>query len=305
MSEELGAFAPSAWVHAQGVMSLARPRVMAIVNVTPDSFSDGGRFLRAGDGALDVAAVRDAAAALVREGADILDVGGESTRPGAAPVEPEAELERVLPAIEQLRGLGVPVSIDTRRAAVARAATAAGAAIINDVSGLADPQMAEVAARSGAGLVIGHMRGVPATMQHGIRFADVLREVTDELAGAVERAVAAGVERPRIVVDPGIGFGKSPEQSAALVAAAGWLRQATHCPVLVGASRKSFLQVLASRSSAAPAERITASVAAALVAVERGASIIRVHDVRETVEALAVAASIRAAFEQHAAEGER
>ncbi len=303
VSEELGAFAPSAWVHAQGVMSLARPRVMAIVNVTPDSFSDGGRFVRDAGAAPDVTAVREAAEQLVRAGADILDVGGESTRPGATPVDPSEELQRVLPVIEQLRGLGVPVSIDTRRAEVARAATSAGASIINDVSGLADPQMAEVAARSGAGLVIGHMRGVPATMQQGIRFGDLLREVTDELAAAVERAVRAGVERPRIVVDPGIGFGKSAEQSAALVAAAGWLRQATHCPVLVGASRKSFLGVLAGVSGAAPEQRLTASVAAALVAVERGASIIRVHDVRETVEALSVASSIRAAFARQAGEG--
>jgi dihydropteroate synthase len=178
---------------------------------------------------------------------------------------------------------------------------AAGAAIVNDVSGLADPEMAEVVARSGAGLVVGHLRGVPATMQQGIRFGDLLREVTDELCEAVERAVAAGVERPRIVVDPGIGFGKAPEQSAALVAAAGWLRQATRCAVLVGASRKSFLHALAGRAARPSAtDRLPGSVAAAVIAVQRGASILRVHDVRETVDALAVAASIEAAFAEHA-----
>jgi dihydropteroate synthase len=294
MVEELGAFAPAAWVHARGVMSLARPRVMAIVNVTPDSFSDGGRFLRAEDREPDVDAIAAIAAQLQAEGADILDIGGESTRPGAAPVDPEAEIARVLPVIERLRGLDVPLSIDTRRASVARAAVEAGAAIINDVSGLADPEMAEVAARSGAGLVVGHMRGVPATMQQGIRFGDLLREVTDELAAAVERAVEAGVERPRIVVDPGIGFGKTAEQSAALVAAAGWLRQATRCPVLVGASRKSFLSAIV---GGGPHDRLPGSLAAALVAVERGASVLRVHDVVETVHALAVARSIRAAYD--------
>ena len=305
MVEELGAFAPAAWVHARGVMSLARPRVMAIVNVTPDSFSDGGRFLRADDREPDIDAIAAIAAKLVADGADILDIGGESTRPGAAPVDPEAELARVLPVIERLRDLGVPLSIDTRRASVARAAVEAGAAIINDVSGLADPDMVHVAARSGAGLVVGHMRGVPATMQHGIRFGDLLREVTDELAAAVERAVEAGVERPRIVVDPGIGFGKSAEQSAALVAASGWLRQATHCPVLVGASRKSFLSTLANCGARPAGERLTGSVAAALVAVERGASIIRAHDVCETAEALKVATSIREAFLHFASEAAR
>ena len=303
MVDELGAFAPAAWVHAQGVLSLARTRVMAIVNVTPDSFSDGGRFIAQGEAQPDLAAVEEAARGLVEAGAHILDIGGESTRPGAAPVDAEAEAERVVPAIARLAGLGVPLSVDTRRASVARRAMEAGAAIINDVSGLDDPDMAAVAAETGAGLVIGHLRGVPATMQRDIRFADLLREVTDELAEAVERAVKAGVERPRIVVDPGIGFGKSADQSAALVAAAGWLRQATHCPVLIGASRKSFLGAL---TDARADGRLTGSLTAALVAVDRGASIVRVHDVAETVEALSVAASIRAAYERHeaAAQGE-
>lgn len=301
-AEEVG-FAARAWVHATGVLSLERPRVMGIINLTPDSFFDGGR-LHDGD-RVDAARARERALALVRQGADVLDLGGESTRPGSAPVDPELEKTRVLGVLEQIADLPVPRSIDTRHADVARAAMAAGAAIVNDVSGLADPDMAGVVAETGAGLVIGHLRGDPATMQHDVRFVDLLREVTDELAEAVERAVVAGVERPRIVVDPGIGFGKTAEQSAALVAAAGWLRQATRCPVLVGASRKGFLGAIVGDG---PRDRLPGSLAAALIAVERGASILRVHDVEQTVAALAVARSIREAYdvaEAHARAGGR
>jgi dihydropteroate synthase len=290
--EREAGFATRAWVHGDGVLSLERPRVMAIVNLTPDSFSDGGTLVQGDRVDVEAAALR--CAQLVREGADLLDLGGESTRPGAAPVDPEVERARVVPVLRAIAELGVPRSVDTRRASVARAAIEAGAAIVNDVSGLADPDMAAVVADSDAGLVIGHLRGVPATMQREVRFVDLLREITDELATAVERAVAAGVERPRIVVDPGIGFGKTAEQSAALVAAAGWLRQATRCPVLVGASRKSFLSAIV---GGGPHDRLPGSLAAALVAVERGASVLRVHDVVETVHALAVARSIRAAYD--------
>ncbi|MEX1365711.1 MAG: dihydropteroate synthase [Nannocystaceae bacterium] len=292
-------FTPTAWVHARGVMSLERPRVMAIVNVTPDSFFDGGRLH---DGQRTHRhAVLEHARRSVRFGADLLDVGGESTRPGAEPVQPGDERDRVVPAIEAMRAdpmlAEVPISIDTRRASVAEAAIAAGASIVNDVSGLSDPEMIELVARTGAGLVIGHLRGEPRIMQRRIHFAHVLTEVTDELAAAVERAVAGGVERPRILVDPGIGFGKTADQSAALVAASGWLRQATGCPVLIGASRKSFLRAIIGNPDQPASQRLAGSLAAALVAVERGASVLRVHDVGDTVQALAVARSIGRAFE--------
>jgi dihydropteroate synthase len=293
---EAPSFIPAAWVHARGVIELRRPQVMAIVNATPDSFYDGGRLH---DGhATQVDAALEHARRCVAHGADILDVGGESTRPGAPAVDPDEEAARVVPLIEALRADPsldhVPISIDTRRARVAAAALRAGASIVNDVSGLGDPEMAELVAEQGAGIVIGHLRGEPRTMQQEIRFAHVLRDVTDELAARVDAAVAAGVERMRIVVDPGIGFGKTAEQSAALVAAAGWLREATRCPVLIGASRKSFLGAI---TGGYTGDRLAGSLAAALVAVERGASVLRVHDVGDTVQALAVALSIRRAFE--------
>ncbi len=286
--------APAAWVHARGSITLARPRVMAIINVTPDSFYDGGRLYDQQQPRLD--AVLEAARRHVEHGADLLDVGGESTRPGADPVEPAQERQRVVPIIEALCAdpalRDVPISVDTRRASVAEAALEAGASIVNDVSGLADPAMAEVVARRGAGVVIGHLRGQPRTMQAQVRFGDVLAEVAAELRERVEAAVAAGVEPERIVVDPGIGFGKTAEQSAALVAAAGMLGEATGCPVLIGASRKSFLGAL----TKAPVEqRLAGSLAAALVAVDNGASIVRVHDVAQTVQALTVSRSIRRA----------
>ncbi|MCX4244606.1 dihydropteroate synthase [Paraliomyxa miuraensis] len=293
---DVPSFLPGAWVHARGVIGLRHPQVMAIINATPDSFFDGGRLH---DGLTTrVDAALEHARRCVAHGADILDVGGESTRPGAPAVDPKEERVRVVTLLEALRSDpafdDVPISIDTRRASVAEAALKAGASIVNDVSGLADPGMIELVAREGAGLVIGHLRGEPRTMQREIQFAHVLREVTDELAARVDAAVAGGVERPRIVVDPGIGFGKTAEQSAALVAASGWLRQATGCPVLIGASRKSFLAAI---TGGFTGDRLAGSLAAALVAVERGASVLRVHDVGETVQALVVARSIRRAFE--------
>jgi dihydropteroate synthase len=281
-------------------MSLERPRVMGIVNVTPDSFFDGGHLVRDGQREPDVELAAGRCARLVAEGADLVDIGGESTRPGAAPVTVECEVARVVPLVQRLRDqrpLAVPVSVDTRHAEVARHALDAGADIINDVSGLADPEMAAIVAEAGAGLVVGHLRGVPQTMQRDIDFRDLLREVAEELAMVVERAIAAGVDRARIVVDPGVGFGKSADQSAALVAAGDRLRRVTGCPVLIGASRKSFL---GASTGAGAQQRLAGSLAAALLAVERGASIVRVHDVRETVEALGVAQAIQAAYERHA-----
>ncbi|MEM9463712.1 MAG: dihydropteroate synthase [Myxococcota bacterium] len=269
---------------------------MAIVNVTPDSFYDGGRLH---DGrAPRWSAVVEHARRCVEQGAAVLDVGGESTRPGAEPVDPEQERQRVVPVIERLRddpGLrDVPISIDTRRASVATAALEAGASIVNDISGLADPAMAAQVASYGAGLVVGHLRGEPRTMQRTVSFEHVLAEVADELRQRIERARAAGVEHARIVVDPGIGFGKTAPQSAALVAASRELIEATGCPVLVGASRKSFLGALTDGREASG--RLAGSLAAALVAVEYGARVLRVHDVGDTVQALTVARSIRQAY---------
>ncbi len=283
------------WVHARGVLTLERPRVMAVVNLTPDSFSDGGVLISRGvDPDADLAI--DLCRELVRQGADILDLGGESTRPGAAPVDPAHELRRVLPLLRRLHDdpelTSTPVSIDTRHAATAAAAMDAGAAIINDVSGLADPAMADVAARTGAGLVLGHMRGEPATMQHAVHFDDLLAEVAAELGVAVERALRAGVAGDRILVDPGLGFGKTPEHSAALLASATYLTVQTGCPVLIGASRKGFIGALTGRPVG---ERLIGSVAAAVIAVLRGASVVRVHDVAATVEALRVVAGVRSA----------
>lgn len=290
----------AAWSHARGVLDVSAPRVMAIVNVTPDSFFDGGNLLAPETDDPSVSVAGRLCRAYRQQGADILDVGGESTRPGSTPVAPEVELRRVLPVI---RGLvadpelaGVPISVDTRHASVAAAAMAAGAAIINDVSGLADPEMARVAAATGAGLVIGHLRGEPATMMRDIRFERVLPEVASELARAVELALRAGVAGDKIAVDPGIGFGKTAEQSAALVDASDYLMRETGCPVVIGASRKAFLGALAGGERPRPVEeRLVASVVAAVLAGLGGAAVVRVHDVAPTAEALRVAQGIRRA----------
>lgn len=298
------------WVHATGTLSLSRPRVMGVVNLTPDSFSDGGHLVPEGTDTPNVSVAVRRVRQLVADGAEIVDIGGESTRPGSEPVSDVRQLRRVLGVIERLStgpdATTVPISIDTRSAAVATRAIEAGAAIVNDVSGLSDPEMVDAVAKTSAGLVIGHLRGDPRTMQKQVRFANMLGEVTDELANAVERAVAAGVPRERIVVDPGIGFGKTAEQSAALVAASGWLRQATGCPVMIGASRKSFLAAILSSAhedagNAGGDTRQVGSLAAAVLAVERGASIIRAHDVAQTAQALAVARAIREAWDDFAA----
>jgi dihydropteroate synthase len=284
------------WRHAHGILELDRCLVMAVVNVTPDSFSDGGRWIAALGRRPNASVVLRQCRRWVEQGADMLDVGGESTRPGAEPVDVETELERVLPIIEGLRQdvelARVPVSIDTRHAAVAKAGLAAGAAIVNDISGLADPDMAEVVAAAGAGLVIGHLRGQPATMQDDVHFDDLLGEVAEELERSVARALAAGVLREQILVDPGIGFGKTAAQSAALVGASEFLQARTGCPVLIGASRKRFLGVLGGRESAE--DRMLASVVAAVIAASHGAAAVRVHDVAETIEALRVHVGVEA-----------
>jgi dihydropteroate synthase len=270
-----------------------RVTVVGVLNATPDSFSDGGRFLRP-DGTLDLEAALAAARELVAAGAHVLDVGGESTRPGSRPVPAELEIARTRPLIEALaKALTVPLSIDTRKAAVAEAALEAGARVVNDVSGLrSEPALGAVAARGGATLILGHLRGEPATMQQEIAFDDVLAEVGGELAAALERAHAAGVPRARLVADPGLGFGKRLPHNLALLANVGELRARLGVPVLVGPSRKAFLGELTGDPVDA---RDLASAVACGIAVFAGADAVRVHDVAGARRAVAVAAALRGA----------
>ncbi|HEX2091461.1 MAG TPA: dihydropteroate synthase [Longimicrobiaceae bacterium] len=283
---------PGLWSIRGRSLSLERPLVMGVLNVTPDSFSDGGRFS-------DPARALERAVEMVEEGADLLDVGGESTRPGAAPVESRAEMERVLPVVRLLKArLPVPVSVDTRRAEVARAALAEGAEIVNDVSALADPEMGGVVAESGAGVVLMHMRGTPQTMQLDPRYGDVAGEVADELSVAVERARAAGIPDGRITIDPGIGFAKTAEHNLELIARLGELTRLGF-PVLFGPSRKAFIGKIL---GGIPAEERGAGTAAAcVVGLLHGARIFRVHDVRTVRHALDVAEAIRRALPTPAA----
>jgi dihydropteroate synthase len=255
---------------------------LGILTVTPDSFSDGGRFAAPADA---IAAGR----AMRARGAAIIDIGGESTRPGAAEVPASVELGRVLPVVEALAAEGVLVSIDTRKPAVARAALAAGAAIVNDIEGLRREEMSEVVAAAGAGVIIMHMRGTPESMQQGPVYEDVLREVTGWLADQAERAEAAGIDPLAIALDPGIGFGKAADHNLELIRGLGAVA-ALGYPVVVGASRKSFLGALTGTPD--PARRLAASLAAALAAVDRGAAVVRVHDVEDTVAALQVHAAL-------------
>ncbi|MEX2091063.1 MAG: dihydropteroate synthase [Pirellulales bacterium] len=254
-----------------------RPLLMGIVNVTPDSFSDGGQFLDA-----DAAVAH--ARALVADGADMLDVGGESTRPGAAAVSDEEEIARVMPVIRRLVDeVEVPISIDTRKACVAQAAIDAGAEIINDVSGFeADPLMIGVAAATGAGVCVMHMQGTPETMQKNPTYADVVADVHRFLRERRDALVAAGVAQEKICLDPGIGFGKSYEHNLALLRSCHALH-ALGCPLLVGHSRKSFLGKLLGDDTA---DRTQATVGVALGLAGQGVQILRVHDVRPVREAL-------------------
>jgi dihydropteroate synthase len=270
-----------------------RVTIVGVLNATPDSFSDGGRFLQP-DGTLELEAALAAARELVAAGAHVLDVGGESTRPGSRPVPAELEIARTRPLIEALaKALTVPLSIDTRKAAVAEAALEAGARVVNDVSGLrSEPALAGVAARGGATLILGHLRGEPATMQQEIAFDDVLAEVGGELAAALERAHAAGVPRARLVADPGLGFGKRLPHNLALLANVGELRARLGVPVLVGPSRKAFLGELTGDPVDA---RDLASAVACGIAVFAGADAVRVHDVAGARRAVAVAAALRGA----------
>lgn len=259
-----------------------RPRVMGVLNVTPDSFYDGGRF--AEENAALARAIE-----LAGEGADVIDVGGESTRPGATPVSPEAEWERVGPVLQALRGrIGVPISIDTRHPEVAAQAIEAGADVINDVEGLRREEMRRVAQRTGAAVLVMHMRGEPATMQQNVEYADLRGEVYRSLAEATDRAIEDGIAPEKLLVDPGLGFGKSAEQSLELLLHVGELRGLGY-PVVVGASRKSFLGTLGGAPE--PDQRLEAGIAAAVLAAERGVALVRTHDVRPTVAALALLAA--------------
>jgi dihydropteroate synthase len=255
--------------------------VMGVVNATPDSFSDGGRHA-------DPEAAAQAARRMAAEGAAIVDVGGESTRPGASPVDAETETRRVVPVLERLRG-EMPLSVDTRRAAVAARALDLGAVLVNDVSAGSDPAMLPLVAARGAGIVLMHMQGGPGTMQREPRYADVVGEVEGFLLARAEGAAAAGVARDRILIDPGIGFGKRLDHNLALLAALP--RLAGHgWPVVVGLSRKSFLGELTGRAVERRADATTAAVA---LASFHGAAVVRVHDVPASRDAVALAAAYR------------
>jgi dihydropteroate synthase len=272
------------WELPRGALSLDRPVVMGILNVTPDSFSDGGRFFDPRDAISQ-------ARRMVEEGADLVDVGGESTRPGAPAVSAEQEAARVVPLIRAIReALDVAVSVDTRKAAVAAEALAAGADVVNDVSGLADPEMAGVVAPSGAGLVLMHMRGTPETMQRMTDYGNVVDDVAAELAASLARADAAGIARERVVLDPGIGFAKTAEQNLELIASLDRIQARLGRPVLLGPSRKSFIGALL---GGIPADaRDAGTVGACVAGLARGARLFRVHDVRAARQALDVAWAI-------------
>ncbi|MDD4101370.1 MAG: dihydropteroate synthase [Kiritimatiellae bacterium] len=268
------------WRCCDRSIDLSTSLVMGIVNVTPDSFSDGGRCF-------DAAVAIRQGLQLVEDGADLLDIGGESTRPGADDVSEAEELRRVMPVVSGLNGrCGVPISVDTRRPAVARAAIAAGACIINDVMPLTDgPEMADVVRESGCGLVTMHMRGTPKTMLAQAVYEDVVAEVEDCLAAALAQCAARGIARDRVVIDPGIGFAKTTRHNLELMAAVP--RLARLAPVLIGASRKRFIGELCDEPAAT--ERLGGSVGAAVWCALHGAAVVRVHDVKATRQALKVA----------------
>ena len=255
-----------------------RPLVMGILNLTPDSFADGGRYS-------SIDAALSQANRLIADGADIVDIGGESSRPGSEPISISAELDRVIPLLERLRpNLSIPISVDTTKAEVAQAAINLGADIINDIRGLTDPALLRVIADSDVGVVIMHMRGTPRTMQNTPTYNDVVGEVADYLAERVRSVEQAGISRDRIAVDPGIGFGKTFEHNQQLLRQLDRLND-IGCPILVGTSRKGFLGQITGKSVA---DRAGASVTSAIASLAGGASVVRVHDVAATVEAITV-----------------
>jgi dihydropteroate synthase len=265
-----------------GSLRIPVPAVMGILNVTPDSFSDGGRFI-------DPELALHEATRMAADGAAIIDIGGESTRPGAADVGEQEELDRVIPLVEAVASVtDTPISVDTSKAVVMREAVAAGASMINDVRALREDGALAAAGDLGVAVCLMHMLGEPRTMQAAPRYDDVVADVAEFLEARIDACVAGGIDETRIVVDPGFGFGKTPEQNVELLANLRQLRLRDR-PLLVGVSRKSTLGVLTGRNVN---ERLPASLAAAVMAVVNGASIIRAHDVRETVDALTIAQSV-------------
>ncbi len=256
-----------------------QPLIMAVLNVTPDSFSDGGDYL-------DPAAAIEAGRQMAADGADIIDVGGETTRPGSSATRPDEEQTRILPVIAGLRDCGIPLCVDTRNAATMQAALEAGAAIINDVSALThDPASLSLVATWGCPVILMHMRGMPDTMHRHAQYQHVSADVAEELSRQLARTVAAGVRSEQVALDPGIGFAKTAEQNITLLRDLAPLHQLGR-PLVVGVSRKRFIGVLSGQPS--PKQRVGGSVAAALFALQGGASVLRVHDVAATVEAVRV-----------------
>ncbi len=259
----------------------SRVQIMGVLNVTPDSFSDGGRYL-------DIDRAVERAWEMLRQGADILDIGGESTRPRSKPVSVDEEMSRVAPVLDRLAGeLPIPISIDTTKSEVARRAIAAGAEIINDVSGLRhNLELAEIAADSGAALLLMHSRGTPENMQQLPPVEDILSEVTNGLHESIQKASELGVTKDRLILDPGIGFGKTPEQNLLLINRVDRLIEEFRLPVLIGPSRKSFIDRTfeAERVGVEPdreIERVFGTAVSVVIGIERGARIVRVHDVKE------------------------
>ena len=251
--------------------------VMGILNVTPDSFSDGGAFLDCDKAVLH-------GLEMARLGAHIIDVGGESTRPGAKPLSESAEIDRVIPVIEALRNkIALPISIDTRKAKVADLALKAGAQIVNDISGLGDDNMAEVVRRNDAAVILMHMKGTPETMQLEASYSDVVTEVIDSLKNSVARAKAVSIQDSSIIIDPGIGFGKTLQHNLIILHRLEEFR-ALGYPICIGVSRKTFIGKVLNRAN--PLDRTAGSLAAGIYAAMKGASILRVHDVKETAEAV-------------------
>jgi len=272
----------SSWQCGRYRISFDRPRVMGVLNVTPDSFSDGGRFWT-------LEAALERASLMIEEGADILDIGGESTRPGAPDVPAEVELQRVIPVLRALRDIRVPISVDTSKPEVMRAALEAGASIINDVRALQLPGAIDEVRDSGCGIILMHMQGQPRTMQTQPHYGDVVEEVAAWLEDRRDILTNAGIDLPRIVLDPGFGFGKTHAHNLRLLRGLGRFVQ-TGSPTLAGLSRKSTLGEITGKDVG---QRLGASIAASIAAVEWGAQIVRVHDVAPTRDALAVWSAVR------------
>ena len=274
-------------------LDLSRPRIMGVLNVTPDSFSDGGQLYR--DGRVDTDALLKRAEQMLTEGADILDVGGESTRPGAETVSETEELDRVITAVEALaRHCDTIISVDTSTPSVMRESARCGAGLLNDVRGFQRPQALQTAADSGLALCVMHMQGEPDTMQTAPSYSDVVQDIAEFLSQRLADVSGVGIDLDRVIIDPGFGFGKTAEQNFELLARLSEL-QGIGQPVLVGLSRKSMISSVLDRL---PEQRMVASVALALMAVERGARIVRVHDVAATFDALSMWQTMRYALSQ-------